>query len=74
MTSGEIFSIEVRPQDVSQREWIKGLAEKYQCNRKTLERSYHRYHKHKALAKEVKDVGIPLESVSHYWHKGKWGI
>lgn len=71
MTSGEIFAQEVKPQDISQKAWIKGLAVKYGVNPNTLDRSYHRYHKHKALAKEVKDVGIPLESVSHYWHKGK---
>lgn len=27
--------------------------------------------KHPALAEEVKSVGIPIESISHYWHKGQ---
>ena len=27
--------------------------------------------RHKALAKECEEKGIPLEEVKHYWHKGK---
>lgn len=26
---------------------------------------------HKALQKECEEIGIPLDSVNHYWHKGK---
>jgi len=71
MLPGEIFEQEEKPDGLPAKKWLKGLSEKYQKNFKTLYRSYHRYHKHKALAKEVKEVGIPLESVSHYWRKGK---
>lgn len=29
------------------------------------------FKKHPALEQECEDVGIPVDSVSHYWHKGK---
>jgi len=71
MTPGEIFAQESKPDGVGINEWIKGLAEKYGASYNTLKPSYYRFHKHKALAKEAEQVGIPIENVGHYWHKGK---
>ena len=71
MTPKEIFSTEQYDGKSSVRSWIKQLSEKYGKSFKHLEGAYYRFYKHKALAEEVEKVGIPIENVGHYWHKGQ---
>ena len=35
------------------------------------EEEYELIKDHRALKKEADEVGIPIEDISHYWHKGK---
>jgi len=54
----------------SQRQWLKRISGGEYAKYRT---SYfrHRNKFHVALEDEAEKVGIPVESIGHYWHKGK---
>lgn len=69
----EIFAEGPREKELK-KDWIKRLAEEQGVSMQFCRKNYYAHHYrtgHTALAKEVEKVGIPLASVSHYWHKGK---
>ena len=35
------------------------------------EEEYNLITDHRALKKECEEIGIPIEDINHYWHKGK---
>jgi len=58
----------------NKHEWFRRLAKEQNTTFQFVRKHYYAHHyknKHTALQKEVEEVGIPLESVTHYWHKGK---
>src|SRR5687767_1327787 len=58
----------------SKNKWFQRLADKYNHPVGYVKKHYYTHHyntDHPALAKETEKVGIPLDSVGHYWHKGK---
>lgn len=58
------------------RAWCRRMADTYGKNEQSVRRSYHKSvfikkHGHTALQAEAEKVGIPIDSVGHYWHKGQ---
>lgn len=72
MTVPEIIKNNPLLQNESVNKWIDRMCDTYGKNRSTFERRYYRIKKqHIALEEEAEKIGIPVESISHYWHKGQ---
>jgi len=71
MTSkwSEIFNSSPQNEGETSYKYFERIALQQNTTSKYVNKKY--YENHRALAKEVEKIGIPLESVSHYWHKGE---
>jgi len=56
----------------SQAQWLRRIAgDDYKKYRTSFFRHKSKFTGHKALEEEAEKIGIPVESIGHYWHKGK---
>ena len=55
--------------NLGRNEWLKKIAKEEGVDWKYAKKIY--YTHHHALTKEAEEVGIPVESITHYWYKGK---
>jgi len=65
----EVFNSSPQKEGEQLNKYLERIALEQNTTSSYVNKKY--YEQHKALAKEAEKVGIPLDSISHYWHKGK---
>jgi hypothetical protein len=71
MNDWKVIFSKPRPAGQSKNKWFDEIAKEQNTTTGFVQKHYYTYHHHPAVAKEADKVGIPVESISHYWYKGK---